>query len=58
MNIVYLEGSIHSLRSILDPKQPYRYDTIIFKYQKKLTDLTGNQNPENLIKEMYMLSEV
>jgi len=57
MNIVYLEGSIHSLRSIIDPKHPFRYDTIIFKYQKRLTELTGNQNPGNLIKEMYRLSE-
>ncbi|MCA0932432.1 hypothetical protein LCM02_08215 [Lutimonas saemankumensis] len=57
MNIVYLEGSIHSLRSVLDPKNPYKYDTVIFKYRKRLTDLTGNQNPENLIKEMYLLSK-
>ena len=56
MNIVYLEGNIAGLQRLSDQKQPYRFDIIIFKYQKKLSDLTGNLQPNELIREMYQLS--
>jgi hypothetical protein len=56
MNIVYLEGSIHSLKAIKDPKMPFKYEMVIFRYQKQLADLTGNQEPGELIREMYLLS--
>lgn len=56
MNIVYLEGSIQSLKTIKDPKMPFKYEMVIFKYQKQLADLTGNQEPGELIREMYLLS--
>ena len=41
--------------SYKDTNQYFRYDTIIFKENMKLTDLTGNLPPENLQKEMYQL---
>lgn len=56
MNIVYLEGSIQGLKSIKNPEMPYKYDMIIFKYQKKLADLTGNLKPQELVREMYRVS--
>ena len=56
MNIVYLEGSIHSLQKVKDPKMPFKYDVIVFRYQKQLTDLTGNLAPKDLIREMYKMS--
>lgn len=56
MNIVYLEGSIQGIKNIQDPKMPHRYEMVIFKYQKKLSDLTGNLKPEDLIREMYRVS--
>lgn len=56
MNIVYLEGSIQGLKKIQDPEMPHRYEMIIFKYQKKLADLTGNLKPHELIREMYRVS--
>ena len=56
MNIVYLEGSIHSLQEAKDPGMPFRFDTVIFKYQRMLADLTGNLKPGDLIREMYQLS--
>ena len=56
MNIVYLEGSIHSLQKIRDPEMPFKYDMVVFKYQQKLTDLTGNLAPKDLIREMYVMS--
>ena len=56
MNIVYIEGSIRSLQKIRDPRFPYKYDMIVFKYQKRLADLTGNLSPKDLIREMYNVS--
>ncbi len=56
MNIVYLEGCIQGLKSIKDPQLPYKYEMLIFKYQKKLADLTGNLQPQELIREMYQAS--
>ena len=56
MNIVYLEGSIQGLRSINDPQEPHRYDMLVFRYQKKLADLTGNLKPEELMREMHRVS--
>jgi hypothetical protein len=59
MNIVFVEGSIDGLnkakQTYKDTNQFYRYDTIIFKENKRLTDLTGNLPPELLIKEMHQL---
>ena len=49
MNIVFVEGSINGLnkakQTYKDTNQFYRYDTIIFKENVKLTDLTGNLSP-------------
>ena len=56
MNIVYLEGCIQGLKSINDPQMPHKYEVLIFKYQKKLADLTGNLQPRELIREMYRVS--
>ena len=57
MNIVFVEGVISGLnkakQTYKDTNQYFRYDTLIFKENMKLTDLTGNLLPELLIKEMY-----
>ncbi|CAL2104493.1 conserved protein of unknown function [Tenacibaculum sp. 190130A14a] len=52
MNILILEERIHGMK-----KYKSRDNHIsIFKVQKQLTDLTGNQTPEDLLKEMVKLS--
>jgi hypothetical protein len=56
MNIVFLEGSIQGLTNAQDPQMPHKHEVVIFKYQKKLADLTGNLKPEELIREMYRVS--
>ena len=59
MNIVYLEGVIHGLnkakQTYKDTELFYRYDTIIFRENMKLTDLTGALKPDILLKEMHQL---
>jgi hypothetical protein len=61
MNIVFLEGSISGLnkakQTYKDTNQFYRYDTIIFKENKRLTDLTGNLPPDKLLKEMHRVDK-
>ncbi len=55
MNIVYLEGRISSYSLIeTDHKRLFLRK---FRMEKQLTDLTGNQHPNNLIQEMITLSE-
>lgn len=61
MNIVHLEGVIAGLikakDTYKDTNQFHRYDMIIFKQNRKLTDLSGNQTPELLLQEMGRLSD-
>lgn len=61
MNIVYAEGVKHGLQqaknTYKDTPQFYRYDVLIFKTERQIVDLTGNENPENLVKEMHRMSK-
>ena len=57
MNIVFLEGSISGMNKAKETykgtNQYYRYDLIIFKESRRLTELTGNLDPKELLKEMH-----
>ena len=57
MNIVFVEGSISGMNkakeTYKDTNQYYRYDTLLFKMEMQLSDLTGNIDPKDLIKEMH-----
>jgi hypothetical protein len=57
MNIVFVEGAINGLskakQTYKKTNQFYRYETIIFKENGKLSELTGNLEPEKLLREMY-----
>jgi hypothetical protein len=56
MNIIYLEGVVYGLKKVKDANkntdQFYKYDMLILKEQIKLTEITGNVKPVELIKEM------
>ena len=58
MNIVFIEGAIHGLNKIKEREgsESYKYDMILFKQQKALTDLTSNLPPKELVAEMYRMS--
>ena len=56
MNIVFVEGVIEGLQKANKQLNNRSFDILIFKYQKKLTDLTGHLKPEQLIKEMVSYS--
>ena len=61
MNIVHLEGVILGLNkakeTYKDTNQYYKYDTIIFKHEVQLTDLTGNLTPDLLMEEMMRFED-
>jgi len=61
MNIIYVEGVIQGMKKIKEketsPNLAYKYDMQIFKQTKTLTDLTGNLEPAELIREMHRTSE-
>jgi hypothetical protein len=61
MNIVHLEGVILGLsrakETYKDTNQYYKYDTIIFKHEVQLTDLTGNLTPDLLMEEMMRFED-
>ena len=60
MNIAHIEGVILGLNKAKNTYKGkelfFRYDTLIVKQNKILTELTGNLEPKELIKEMYSLS--
>ena len=61
MNIVHLEGVMLGLNNAKETYKDtihyYKYDIILFKYDKKLTELTGNLSPEMLIQEIVRILE-
>ncbi len=61
MNITFIEGVIHGVSKIKeqykDSQYYYKFDTIIFKNDLVLAKLTGNLKPEELLREMYDISE-
>ncbi len=60
MNIIATENKIEGLmiakRMNIDKDLYHQYDLTIFKYDRVLTKLTGNQKPMDLIEEMYHFS--
>jgi len=60
MNIIHIEGIVEGMnkikKTLKGTNEAYKYDMMIFKHSKVLTDLTGNQTPEILLKEMLQLS--
>ncbi len=60
MNIIATENKIEGLliakKMNKNKDLYYQYDLIIFKYDRVLTKLTGNQKPMDLIEEMYHFS--
>lgn len=59
MNIVFLEGIIAGITGIKEKEKNefFKYDTLIFKYASMLDELTGNQSPNELVREMCMLTQ-
>jgi hypothetical protein len=61
MNIVHIEGVLAGLNlakeANKDTNQFYKYDIIILKEKDVLSKLTGNLEPNLLLKEMLQLSE-
>ena len=55
LNIGALEYAIEMLKKL--NKDSHKYDLNIFSQQKLLTDITGNLDPEDLFKQMVMLSK-
>lgn len=56
MNIVYLEGVISGLKKVKEVNKGtdafYKYDVAIFREQTKLTEITGNVEPSELLERM------
>ena len=61
MNIVSLEGAVHSLQAIKEKlketSEYYKYDSDIFKYEKALHALTNDLKKEDLLNEMIRISQ-
>jgi len=56
MNIVFLEGVISGLNKSKEAHKGtdtyYKYDASIFKEQSRLTDITGNVEPSDLLENL------
>lgn len=53
MNIIFVEGSIQGMNQI---KGDFKNEILLFKQDAVLTDLTGSLTPQELVREMYLLS--
>lgn len=57
MNIVHLEGEVNGMKylkeKLINTKGFNKYDIFIFKKETHITDLTGNLEPSELVKEMF-----
>jgi hypothetical protein len=60
MNVIYLEGVINGLNKSKEAHKGtdayYKYDVSIFREEKRLTDITGNLDPDDLLKRMLSYS--
>ena len=60
MNVIYLEGVINGLNKAKEAHKGtdvyYKYDVSIFREEKRLTDITGNLDPDDLLKRMLSYS--
>ncbi len=57
MNIVFVEGMLQGMNQIkTKEKAAFKYDILLFNQDTVLTYLTGNLKPQELVREMYMLS--
>ena len=60
MNVIYLEGVINGLNKSKEAHKGtdayYKYDVSIFREEKRLTDITGNIKPSDLLKNMLNLN--
>ena len=61
MNIVFLEGVISGLKKSKQSNKGtdafYKYDVSIFKEEKRLTEITGNLNPNDFINKMLSTTD-
>ena len=61
MNIVAVEGRIGMLRKVINVFENttahHKFDILLFREQKNLTDLTGNLTPIDLLEEMINSSK-
>ena len=60
MNIVFVEGILAGMNRIKEQEKTllFKYDMLIFKHQRMLTELTGDLQPRDLIREMCSVSEM
>lgn len=62
MNIIHLEGVVHGVEkaksSGFSTSSTHQYDMVKFSQESKLTELTGNLQPQNLLDEMLKMSKI
>ena len=61
MNIAYLEGRLRGIKEstslFLQDKNTRRSEVLTYRVARQITDLTGNREPKDVLKEMCYLSE-
>ena len=56
MNIIHLEGKLAGMSALRDKYDKLNFGREIFKLENKLTDLTGNIPPRQLLERFYKLT--
>lgn len=57
MNIIHLEGKLAGMNALRDKYDTFNFSRDIFKVERKLTDLTGDIPPRQLLKRFYQITQ-
>jgi hypothetical protein len=57
MNIIHLEGKLAGMNTLRDKYDKFNFSREIFEVEKRLTDLTGNIPPRQLLERFYQLTQ-
>jgi hypothetical protein len=57
MNIIHLEGKLAGMNALKDKFDQFHFNTEIFRVERKLSELTGNIPPRQLLERFYKLTQ-
>ncbi|MGB5242587.1 MAG: hypothetical protein WBN16_06610 [Lutimonas sp.] len=57
MNIIHLEGKLAGMNALRDKYDKFNFSREIFEVERRLTDLTGNIPPRQLLERFYHLTQ-
>lgn len=57
MNIIHLEGKLAGMNALKDKYDQAKFNVDIFNVERKLSELTGNIPPRQLLEKFYQITQ-